>query len=200
MSVGVRLYTLSPTTGEDRINVPMGHHQYRHHGTFHFREKRREIYSICDRLFLPGDAIPKQKKLVNQMNCQNVPSSRRKMTLFRFEVRVGGITHAFGGPDHFLLWLQGEEDTSTDIWARGVPARGGTGSQEVADFFCQELRLAKLPGRWQKRTLQYLRNQCGHRFLEEGAACKARGEISSGEVKESRCEDLGLQADDISLQ
>ena len=73
-------------------------------------------------------------------------------------------------------------------------------SQEVTDFFCHELRLPKLPGRWQKRTLRYLRNRCGHRFLEEGAVCKAREEISSGKEKESRCEELGLQAGDVSLQ
>ena len=100
----------------------------------------------------PGDAIPKQKKQVNLMNCQKVLSSRRKMTLYRFEVHVGGMTHAFDGPDRFLLWLQGEEDASADICAQEDPARGGMGSQEVTDF-CQELSLPKLPGRWQKRTL-----------------------------------------------
>ena len=32
-----------------------------------------------------------EMKWVNQMNCQNAPSSRRKMTLCRFEVCVGGM-------------------------------------------------------------------------------------------------------------
>ena len=81
--------------------------------------------------------------------------------------------------------------------ARSLCKRGN-GSQEVTDFFSQELRLPKLTGKWQKRTLHYLRNRCGHRFLGEGAVCKAQEEISSGE--ESRCEGLGLQAGDVSLQ
>ena len=101
----------------------------------------------------PGDKIPKQKKRVNQMNHQNTSSSRRKMTLCCFEVSVRGKTHAFDGTDRFLHWLQGEEDTSANLCVRGVAARGATGSQEVTDFFCQELRLPKLPRRWQKRTL-----------------------------------------------
>ena len=63
----------------------------------------------------PGDAIHKQKKRVNQMHHQNKSSSRRRMTLFHFEDRVGGKTHAFDGPDRFLHWLQGEEDTSANI-------------------------------------------------------------------------------------
>ena len=66
------------------------------------------------------------------------------MTLCHFEVCVGGMTHAFDDPDRFLLWLQGEDYTSADICTRGVPVSGGVGSQEVTDFFCQELRLAKL--------------------------------------------------------
>ena len=82
-----------------------------------------------------GDAIPKQKKCVNQMN---LPSSRHKMTLCHFEVCVGGITHVFDSPHCFHLWLQGDEDTST--------ARGEVVSQEVADFFFKELRLVPLPG------------------------------------------------------
>ena len=98
----------------------------------------------------------------------------------------------------FSFGCRGKEDTSADICVRGVPAKGRTGSQEVTDFFTQELRLPKLAGKWQKRTLHYLRNRCGHRFLEEGAVSKAQEEISSQE--ESCCEGLELQADDVSLQ
>ena len=133
------------------------------------------------------------------MNCQNMPSSRCKMTLCCFEVCVGGMTHAFG-PDCFLHWLQGEEDTSAVICIRGVPVRGGAGSEEVTDFFCQELRLAEPPGRWQKRTLWYLKNRCGHRFLEEGAVCQAREEISAGDEMESHCKRLKFQVHDTFIK
>ena len=149
-----------------------------------------------DEALPPGDAMPKKKKQVIQLNCQNEPNSRRKMSLCRFEVRVGGMTHDFDDPDRFLQCLQGEEDTSADIYVRGVPARGGAGSQGVTDFFCQELRLVRLPGRWQKRALQYLRNQCGHRFLKEGAVCQAREEIPGGDEGEGCSKSLEFQADD----
>ena len=86
------------------------------------------LVGVGDEAPPPGDAIPKQKKQVSQMNCQNAPRSQHMMTLCCFEVRVGGMTHAFDGPDWFLLWLQGEEDTSADIFVREVPARGGTES------------------------------------------------------------------------
>ena len=75
----------------------------------------KRLVGVGDEAPPPGDSIPKQKKWVNLMNCQNVPSSRRKMTLWHFKVRVWGMIHAFDGPDRFLLWLQKEEDTSADI-------------------------------------------------------------------------------------
>ena len=86
------------------------------------------------------------------------------MSLSRFEVRVGDKTHHFGKPGLFLQWLRREEETSTNVCVQVVPARGDAGSQEVSDFVCKDLRLAKLPGKWQKRALRYLKNRCGHRF------------------------------------
>ena len=161
---------------------------------------QERLVGVGDEAPPPGDAIPKQKKPVNQMNSQNVPSSGNKMTLCHFEVRVRGMTHAFDGPSRFLLWLQGEEDTSANICVQGVRARGEAGSQEVTDFFFKDLRMAPLPGRWQRRTLRYLRNRCGHRFLENGVDCKAWEKISFvREERESRCESLGIRADVASF-
>ena len=104
-----------------------------------------------------------------------------------FQVRVRDRTHSFREPGHFLQWLQGEEETSADVCVRGVPARGGAGSQEVTDFIFKELRLAKLPGRWQKRALQYLKNRCGHQFSKEEAVCEAREEYHRKEREEESC-------------
>ena len=53
-------------------------------------------------------------------------------------------------------------------------ARGEEGSPEVTTFFRKELRLAPTLVRWQRRTLQYRCNQCGHRFCEEGAVSETR--------------------------
>ena len=119
----------------------------------------------------PGDVISEAKRPVVRLNYQSLSSSRRKMSLCRFEVRVGDIMHDFHDPDRFLQLLQGEEEASTVVCVRGVPARGGTGSQDVTDFFYKGLRLARLPGRWQKRVLQYLNNRCGHQFSKEGTVC-----------------------------
>ena len=84
-----------------------------------------------------------------------------------------GWDHSFDDPGHFLLWLQDRGDVSNeDVYLRGVLARGEEGSQEVTTFFRRELRLAPTLVRWQQRTLQYLRNQCGHRFCKERAVCQ----------------------------
>ena len=53
-------------------------------------------------------------------------------------------------------------------------AWGEEGSPEVTTFFRNELRLAPTLVHWQRRTPWYLRNQCGHRFCEEGAVCETR--------------------------
>ena len=68
-----------------------------------------------------------------------------------------------------------------------MPARGGADSQEVNDFVFEELRLAKLPGKWQKRTLRYLKNRCGHRFSKEEVVCKAQEEYHRKEWEEESC-------------
>ena len=112
----------------------------------------------------PSGVMPEAKKRAVRVNCQKPSSNRSKMSLSCFEVHVGDRTHSFYEPGHFLHWLQGEEETSAEVCVQGVPARGGTGSQEVTDFVFKELRMAKLPGRWQKRALQYLKNRCVHRF------------------------------------
>ena len=109
------------------------------------------------------DTIPKRKKRINQMKGHNTPNCCPRMTLCRFEVCFGGETHSFDDPGHFLLRLQDRGDVSNeDVNLRGVFARGEEGSQEVTAFFRKELRLASTLVRWQQRTLQYLRNQCGH--------------------------------------
>ena len=114
------------------------------------------------------------------------------MSLSRFEVRVGDKTHHFSKPGLFLQWLRGEEGTLTDVCIRGVPAQGGVGSQEVTDFIFKEMMLAKLPGKWQKRTLWYLKNRCGHRFSKGEAVCKAQEEHHREKrEEESSSESLG---------
>ena len=139
---------------------------------------------------LPGGAMPEAKRQVVQLNCQRPSSSRHKKSLCRFEVRVGDMTHDFHDLDHFLQWLQVEEETSIVVCIRGVPAQEGLGSQDVTDFFYKELRLVRLLGRWQKRTLWYLKNRCGHRFPKEGGVCQAREEYHEGDERESHDESL----------
>ena len=127
-------------------------------------QRRKKIIHIsnckryCDQLvevggetMPPSDVMPEAKKRAVRVNCQKPSSNRSKMSLSCFEVHVGDRTHSFYEPGHFFHWLQGEEETSAEVCVRGVPARGGTGSQEVTDFVFKELRMAKLPGRWQKR-------------------------------------------------
>ena len=117
----------------------------------------------------PGDAIPKQKKSINWMKGRNAPSCGPRMTLCHFEVCFGDVTHSFNDPDRFLLWLQDRGDASNDdVSLRGVLARGEAGSQEVTTFFRKELKLAPTLVRWQRRTLWYLCNRCGHRLCEGG--------------------------------
>ena len=73
------------------------------------------------------------------------------------------------------------------------------GSQEFTDLLFKELRLTH-PGRWQKRTLRYLKKRCGHRFSKEGAVCQAREEYHEGEEKESCGKSLGeSKTDDTSF-
>ena len=120
------------------------------------------------------------------MNCQKPSSNRSKMSLSLSRSALG-TGHSFCEPDHFLQWLQGEEETSADVCVRGVPARGGTGSQEVTDFVFKELRMAKLPGRWQKRDLRYLKNRCGHRFSKEEVVCEAQEEYYHEEWEGESC-------------
>ena len=93
----------------------------------------------------PSDVMPQVKKWAVRANCQKPSSSRSKMSLSRFEVRVGNKTHRFDEPGHFLQWLRGEEETATDVCVQGVKARGSVGSQEVNNFIFKELRLSKLP-------------------------------------------------------
>ena len=112
------------------------------------------------------------------------------MTLCHFEVRFGGETYSFDDADHFLLWLQDRGDVSKeDVYLRGVLARGEEGSPEVTTFFRKELRLAPTLVRWQRRTLRYLRNRCGHRFCEKGPVCETRQSDFAGSG-ESREEEL----------
>ena len=103
--------------------------------------------------------------------------------------------HGFRDPGHFLQWLQGEEETSADVCVRGVPARGGAGSQEVTDFVFKELRLARLRGRLQKRALRYLKNRCGHQFSEEEAFCQALEEPLDKERKKKPQQELSRRRD-----
>ena len=146
----------------------------------------------------PGDAIPKQKKSINRMKSHNAPSHCPRMTLCHFEVHFGDVTCSFNGPHRFHLWLQNQGHASNDdINLRGVLAQGEAGSQEVTTFFRKELRLAPTLVSWQRRTLRYRRNQCEHRFCEEGAVCQAREEDSAGD-KESREEELVSPADNIT--
>ena len=76
----------------------------------------------------PSDLMLEVKKWAVRTNCQKPSSSRSKMSLSHFVVRVGDEMQSFDEPGHFLQWLGGEEGNSTDICIRGVPARGGTGS------------------------------------------------------------------------
>ena len=134
------------------------------------------------------------KRSVNRMKGHNALSRCPRMTLCRFE----GVTCSFYGPDCFLLWLQEQEDASNDdVYLRGVPARGEVGSQEVTTFFRKELRLAPTLVLWQRGTLRYLCNQCGHRFCEEGAVCQAREEDFARD-KESCEEELVSPANDVT--
>ena len=61
-----------------------------------------------------ADAIPKRKKIINQMKGHNAPSCFLRMTLCSFEVRLGGETHSFDDPGRFLLWLQDRGDVSNE--------------------------------------------------------------------------------------
>ena len=93
----------------------------------------------------------------------------------RFEVHFEGQTYSFNDPGRFLLWQQDRGKVSKeDVFWRGVLTRGEEGSPEVTAFFRKELRLAPTLVRWQRRSIQYLRNRCGHRFCEEGAICETR--------------------------
>ena len=76
-------------------------------------------------------------------------------------------------------------------------ARGEEGSQEVTNFFRKELRLAPTVVRWQRRTLRYLRNRCGHQFCEEGAVCQAH-EADFARDRESREDELVSLADNVT--
>ena len=58
------------------------------------------------------------------------------------------------------------------LYIQGVPARGGRGSTDVAQFLAKQLWLPKPLYRWQKRKGTYLLKQCGHRSKEEGAVCE----------------------------
>ena len=56
---------------------------------------------------------------------------------------------------------------------RGVPARRGQGSTEVAQFLARQLRLPQPLYRWQLRKLACIRKRCGHHSREEGVVCKS---------------------------
>ena len=147
----------------------------------------------------PGGEMLKAKRRVFRQNCQRPSSSRYKMSLCHFEVRVRDMTHDFHDTVHILQWLQGEEEASTVVCVQGVPVQGGTGSQDVTDFFYKELRLVRLPGRLQKRALRHLKNRCGLRFSEEGAVCQAQEEYHEEGGWESHGESLGESGtDDVS--
>ena len=76
-------------------------------------------------------------------------------------------------------------------------ARGEEGSHEVTASFRKELRLAPTLVRWQRRTLRYLCNRCGHQFCEEGAVCQAH-EADLARDEESREEELVSPADNVT--
>ena len=119
------------------------------------------------------DITHEQKRRICQMKGHKLPRCCPRMTLCRFEVRFEGETYSFYDPGCFLLWLQDRGDVSKeDVFLRGVLAWGGEGSPEVTTFFRKELRLGPTLVRWQRRSIRYLRNRCGHQFCEEGAVCE----------------------------
>ena len=127
------------------------------------------------------------------MKDHNAPSPCKKMTLHSFEVCFRGATCSFDRPGRFLASLQVQDDTASgDAHLRGVLALGEAGSWEVTAFFRKELRLAPTLVRWQKRSLRYLLNRCGNRFVREGAVCLARKEENEKTAVESREEELAV--------
>ena len=148
----------------------------------------------------PRERVPANVASSSESSDWQRPYITQPKLLRRFEVSVGDMKHRFDNPDHFLQWLQGEKEASTTISIRGVLAQGGTGSQDVTDFFYKELRLARLPGRWQKRPLHYLKKRCEHLFSKEGVVCQAREEYREGEEKGSCGKSLGeSKTDDTSF-
>ena len=80
----------------------------------------------------------------------------------------------FQNPSHFCKWLGERKGNPAELYIRGVPARGGRGSTEVAQFLAKQLQLPNPLHRWQKWKVAYLMKQCGHRSGEEGAVCEAQ--------------------------
>ena len=117
-----------------------------------------------------ADVIHEQKRRISQMKDHKPPSCCSRMILCRFEVHFGVEIYSFDDPGRFLLWLHDRDDVSKeDVYMRGVLARGEEGSPEVTTLFRKELRMATTLAHWQRRTLWYLHNRCGHQFCEEGA-------------------------------
>ena len=158
----------------------------------HCKKFREKVIPAKDEAPATGDVLQEQKERVHQARGYKLPSCCPRMILGRFEVRLEGETTSFDDPDCFLLWLQDRGDVpKDDLFLRGVLARGEEGSPEVTALFKKELRLAPTLVCWQRRSIWYLHNQCGHRFREEGAVCQTRqsgfvgSEERRGAVKDS---------------
>ena len=75
----------------------------------------------------------------------------------------------FQNPAHLCKWLGEREKDPAAIYIWGVPALGGQGSTEVAQFLAKQLRLPKPLYRRQKWKGTYLLKRYGHRSKEMGA-------------------------------
>ena len=62
---------------------------------------------------------------------------QREMTCYVVKVLDAGSKRTFQNPSHFCKWLGERKGNLAELYIRGVPARGGRGSTEVARFLAK---------------------------------------------------------------
>ena len=120
-----------------------------------------------------NEQMPAKEGGLKRAESQCQVRRQREMTCHIIDVLDTGSKRTFQNPSHFCKWLGERKEDSDELYIRGVPARGGRGSTEVARFLAKQLRLPSPLHRW-KKQVAYLMKQCEHCSGEEGAVCEAQ--------------------------